>query len=43
MLTHDISHCDVEEFKPDEPQIGRWAWLMAIVFKGHVRKGKGEE
>ena len=43
MLTDDISECEVEEYKPDEPQMGFWSFLMAIIFKGHVRKGKGEE
>ena len=38
-----IEGVPVSEYKPDEPQIGFWSFLMAIIFKGHVRNGKGEE
>jgi hypothetical protein len=38
-----LENTEVEEFKPLEPQRGWRAWFGAIVFRGRVRKGRGEE
>jgi len=42
-LADNIVDLEVEEFKPIAPQHGRFAWIKAIIFKGRVRKGRGEE
>jgi hypothetical protein len=38
-----IENTEVEEFKPVEPQEGFWAAFAALVFRGRIRKGMGEE
>jgi hypothetical protein len=43
MLTDSIEGIEVEEFKPLHPIKGWRAMFAAIVFKGRVRVGKGEE
>lgn len=43
MLTDDISQVQIEEFTADEVKKGWRAFFHALVFKGHVRNGKGDE
>jgi hypothetical protein len=41
-----IENTEVEEFKPLKPlkpQAGFWATFAALVFRGRIRRGRGEE